>query len=206
MEAVGTRPFLREYNIVSKLERDEIQFFGEPIDGISLSELSSEILECEEPSRFMENEIYQFLRRLKMAYRTRKGDEGAVDDFSAEVLKIMGYEKVGRTVCINMNIRLLMCGHTTRAQTDVCIIGSEEVLLLLQEDKSYISTDDAEAQLIAEAVAAFQYNNRVRRDRGAEGLDEHIFPCIKMCGTHPVFYKVKGGQVFRRGYLLRESL
>ena len=126
-----------------------------------------------------------------MAYRTRKSEEGAVDDFSADVLKMMGYEKVGRKVCINMNIRLLICGHTTRARTDVCIIGSEEVLLLLQEDKSYVSTDDAEAQLIAEAVAAFQYNNRIRKDSGLKELDEHTFLCVKMCGTHPVFYKIR---------------
>lgn len=40
---------LREYNIIPKLERDEMEFFRELIDDISLSELSSEVLEYEEP-------------------------------------------------------------------------------------------------------------------------------------------------------------
>lgn len=66
---------LREYNIISKLERDEIEFFGESKDDDDLSELPSGILECEEPNRLMTNKVYQFLKRLKMAYRTRKGEE-----------------------------------------------------------------------------------------------------------------------------------
>jgi hypothetical protein len=49
------------------------------------------------------------------------------------------------------------------AKTDVCILDVDsKLLLLVQEDKSHISPADPEPQLIAEAIAVFQENNRKR--------------------------------------------
>ena len=51
------------------------------------------------------------------------------------------------------------------AKTDVCLTDvSSEILLFVQEDKdkTYMNPSDPEAQLIAEAIAAFQQNNSKR--------------------------------------------
>ena len=45
-------------------------------------------------------------------------------------------------------------------------------------------------QVIAEAIAAFQYNNRARSRIGLHELDAMTIPCITMVGTRPIFYKV----------------
>jgi hypothetical protein len=47
-----------------------------------------------------------------------------------------------------------------------------------------------EAQVIAEAIATFQYNNGKRIDLNLEPLESMDIPCITMVGTRPVFYKV----------------
>ena len=39
---------------------------------------------------------------------------------------------------------------------------SSEILLLVQEDKTHINPSDPEAQLMAEAIGAFQENNAKR--------------------------------------------
>ena len=62
--------------------------------------------------------------------------------------------------------------------------------MLLQESKPLSLTEDAESQVIAQAIAAFQVNNRIRRDYGHNLLDRMVFPCISMCRTYPNFYLV----------------
>ena len=86
-----------------------------------------------------------------------------------------------------------------------------EVLMLLQEDRTPV---DAEAQVIAQAIAAFQANNRVRTDACLNPLDRMVFPCITMVGTYPKFYLVpvtmglsdcvsEGSPPFQRTIVLR---
>ena len=66
----------------------------------------------------------------------------------------------------------------------------DEVFLLLQEDK-LSSFKDPEPQLIAEAIAAYAVNNKVRQDSLSLPLLPSIpFPAITMIGTSPNFYKI----------------
>lgn len=60
----------------------------------------------------------------------------------------------------------------------------------MQEDNPGISSGLPESQVVAEAIAAFQYNNRVRDILGKPLLEQMTIPCITMLGTKPVFYKV----------------
>ena len=64
------------------------------------------------------------------------------------------------------------------------------ILLVVQEDKTIFSSANPEPQVIAEAIATFQYNNRKREERGLPTLDQMTIPCIVMVGTRPFFYKV----------------
>ncbi|KAF9467586.1 hypothetical protein BDZ94DRAFT_1379352 [Collybia nuda] len=62
--------------------------------------------------------------------------------------------------------------------------ASSKILLLVQEDKTHINPSDPEAQLVAEAIAAFQVNNTKR-------VNNLLIPGITMVGTFPRFYKIK---------------
>ena len=44
--------------------------------------------------------------------------------------------------------------------------------------------------MVAEAIAAFQYNNTKRVARGQPTLEVMTIPCITMVGTNPTFYLV----------------
>ena len=63
-------------------------------------------------------------------------------------------------------------------KTDVCIVDRSQngILLLVQEDKWFgeEKISDAEAQLIAEAIAAFSLNNSFRRDVNLPELDSKV--------------------------------
>jgi len=61
----------------------------------------------------------------------------------------------------------------------------------VQEDKRLTSVKDPEPQVIAEAIAAFALNNKVRQDSLClSPLPSIIFPAITMVGTNPNFYKI----------------
>ena len=57
------------------------------------------------------------------------------------------------------DILLTICREQRHAKTDVCIVDSDDILLLVQEDKRHMDLKDPEPQLIAKAIAAFQANN-----------------------------------------------
>lgn len=66
-----------------------------------------------------------------------------------------------------LRTRHIIYGVNSAAQTDVCIIKRKnEVLLLTVENKRYGSNKNPEGQVIAEAIAAFQHNNRTRVEHG----------------------------------------
>jgi len=116
-----------------------------------------------------------------------------VDDFAAELLRVLGYETAQTVVRTRKNIRLSMCGEQVYAKTDVCILDVDsEILLLVQEDKTHINPADPEPQQVAEAIAAFQANNANRvNNLLVDPLDSQVFPGITMVGTFPRFYKIR---------------
>ncbi len=88
-------------------------------------------------------------------------------------------------------IHFVVCGENVAAQTDVCLIQRNSTsLLIVQSDKNALSSRDPEPQVVAEAIAAFQQNNRKRTSVGLVELDTMVIPCITMIGTRPIFYKV----------------
>ncbi|KAK0457786.1 uncharacterized protein EV420DRAFT_478174 [Desarmillaria tabescens] len=90
-----------------------------------------------------------------------------------------------------------MCGEYCHAKTNVCLVdrSQNDILLFVQEDKRIDGQlPQAEAQLVAEAVAAFSQNNQTRRDIGMPPLDEKIIPGI--VGTIPTFYKIPVSKSF----------
>ncbi|KIL59211.1 hypothetical protein M378DRAFT_169616 [Amanita muscaria Koide BX008] len=114
-----------------------------------------------------------------------EGEESAVIDFAAELLRVIGYERDDTVVRTRKIIWLNMCGQTVLAKTDVCLMNAaSEILLLVQEDKTHINPSDPEAQLIAETIGAFQENNAKRvNELFLEPLEMQVIPGITMVGT-----------------------
>jgi hypothetical protein len=77
-------------------------------------------------------------------------------------LEKLGYDDGGRIIFIRLALPFLICGVSSFAQTDVCVMDDNEVLLLVQEDKRLLSLKDPEPQVVAEAIAAYALNNKVR--------------------------------------------
>jgi hypothetical protein len=87
-----------------------------------------------------------------------------------------------------------MCSEMVFAETDACLMdaSSETLLLGVQEDKTHIKPSDLEAQLIAEAIGAFQENNAKRINvLFLDPREMQVILGITMVGTFPRFYKVK---------------
>jgi hypothetical protein len=180
---------LDAYNIVIQ-EQEQQQFFNGPLPPYSGP---NGFAEHEATVNDLDDASLALIKRLDLATRLVEGEESAVDDFAAEVLRAMGYETRDTIVRTRKNIRLHMCGEVVFAKTDVCLLGvGSDILLLVQEDKTHIYPSEPEPQLIAEAIAAFQTNNRRREnDLFLPPLAEQVFPGIAMIGTFPRFYKIR---------------
>jgi hypothetical protein len=85
------------------------------------------------------------------------------------------------------DIPLIICGEKCHAKTDICVLGADGILFLV--DKRHKEHKDAEPQLIAEVIAAFQTNNSRRtRVLGQDTFDTEIMPGITLVGSSPTFY------------------
>jgi hypothetical protein len=102
--------------------------------------------------------------------------ETAVDDFAVELFKLLGYVRRERVARTRVDLSLLICGESRHVKTDVCIVdrSQNEILLLVQVDKrlELYEPVNARAQLVAEAVAAFNENNARREAAGLAPLAE----------------------------------
>ena len=110
---------------------------------------------------------------LDLAMIPNKG-ETAVNDFAVELFKVLGYVHRQRLACTRVDLPLLICGEERHAKTDVCIVdrSQNDILLLVQKEKrlQQLEPVNAQAQLVAEAVAAFNENNAQREAIGLPPL------------------------------------
>lgn len=121
---------------------------------------------------------------------TRVTQQCFVNDFAAETLKLLAFNERGTTVSTRYTIPLTICGKADRvAQADVCLIRHRSVFILLVLINLADKTN-ADAQVVARAIAAFQFNNSKRREYGLDPQKVMTIPCIAMSGTRPTFYLV----------------
>jgi len=114
--------------------------------------------------------------------------EASVDQFARSLFLETGFTNKRVRPSVRRPLPLLIGGEQRSAQTDVCLIYDDTVLLLVQEDKAEgRPVGYGEAQLVAEAIAARQHNVI------GGALDEdatETMPAILMIGTYPVFYRI----------------
>ena len=176
------------YNIEIATETTE-QFFGAASVGVSLAHLDPLIIAGFADTENLSDATLRYLTHLDHAVHASQ--ESLIDEFSRQTLDLLGYSERGLTLYTRYNIPLTICGEDKNSQTDVCLVnGQTMILLILQKDKTAFNSSNPGPQVIAEAIAAYQYNNDKRERMGMAALGEMVFPCITMAGTSPTFYLV----------------
>jgi hypothetical protein len=139
-----------------------------------------EILNVESADNMAVDKNAELITLLDIAMVPTGPEESAVDDFTVELFKALGYVWCTRVARTRKDIPLLVYGDRRHAKTDVCIVDhlQHDILLLVQEDKRFGGEEenisDAEAQLIAKSIAAFSLNNSRKRDAGLPELDSKV--------------------------------
>jgi hypothetical protein len=176
------------YNIIVELQ-DAATFFG--VNPLPPPVVGRELL-TNDAAEDMGNEAdYKLLRYMKLAMDATPAEESAVDNFAVHLLTLLGYVPRTKMARTHTDIPILICGQEYQAKTDVCIVDSDDLLLLVQEDKQHKESKDPEPQLIAEAIAAFQSNNYRRACiLGQDPIVHKVVPGITLTGTSPIFYKI----------------
>jgi hypothetical protein len=181
---------LRAYNITVR-RQDAVVFFGHELG--SIDHLDPNLFTSVDPTiaTNLSKETYRFLAYLDLASRANAGQESAINDLARSTLEITGFDQTGTILRTRYDIPLIICGENRTAKSDVCLVHlNSMILLVVQEDKAASSSSDPEPQVIAEAIATFQQNDRKRENLGLLPLDMMTIPCITMVGTRPFFYQV----------------
>jgi hypothetical protein len=181
---------LRAYNITVTPQNVET-FFGIPT--LPQPSVHQVILDNKEypPDGINDKDDRKFFFYLKAALSIAPGEESAVDDFTAHLLSLLRYEVANRFIRQRKDIFFFVCGGTTQAKTDLCVVDrKDEILLVMQEDKNHLEIMDPEPQLIAEAIAAYQHNNMCLERIGMPTIQAKMIPVITMVGSTPTFYNI----------------
>jgi len=178
---------LRAYNITIETQ-DFGTFFGQPLPTLEPSEL----LTKQSADEIENAEDYQVIRFMDLAMDRVPNEESKVAQFTDKLLGVLGYETLAKSVITPQEMPLFICGASRHVTADVCITDTSEILLVVQEDKRHMDdSGDPEPQLIAEAIAAFQFNNFKRtRILNEPALTSKVMAGITMLGTAPSFFKI----------------
>ncbi|KZT29896.1 hypothetical protein NEOLEDRAFT_1153750 [Neolentinus lepideus HHB14362 ss-1] len=149
------------YNI-RIVHQDFATFFGVPDSPVL--HVDDEFLTAQDAAAARRDAPFLLLRIMEFAMATVPGEESAVDNFAVELFKALHYigRDVGRIVRTRKDLPFWVCGEERHVQTDVCVMDSTAILLLIQEDKRHMDRTDPEPQLVAETIAAFYNNNQTR--------------------------------------------
>ncbi|TEB33242.1 hypothetical protein FA13DRAFT_1812970 [Coprinellus micaceus] len=166
------------------------QFFGRELGPID--HLEANLLSTVDPTIAADftKETYRFLTYLDLAAHANAGQDSAIGDLARTALEVTGYDELGTILRTRYDIPFTICGEWSAARTDVCLVHVSSMILLVLQDKTNENLRSSEAQVIAQAIAAFQCNDQKRRNRQLPPLDLMNIPCIAMVGTRPFFYKV----------------
>ncbi|KAF5390331.1 hypothetical protein D9757_002940 [Collybiopsis confluens] len=178
---------LEAYNIRIDYQ-DTATFFGNAI--LPPPTVHPDALNAEEAEDAHDKETARLLHHLRSAMIPEE-HESAVADFATHLLEYMGFADPPRMTRRDKELSFLNCGIRSSASPDVCVyLERDGIILLVQEDKRLKNNVDATGQLIAEAIAAFQYVNNKRMLHRRDLLKHAVFPGIVMIGTAPRFFKI----------------
>jgi hypothetical protein len=172
------------------VDQNEFAFFGlaeMPIPNIDIGFLFAiDAAAAEEQELGIET--IRLLNKMEDAMDNTEGaNEFAVNIFSLVLFESIGYTRQHKHLRAQLSLPF---GMETVAKPDFCLRRANKLILFVQEDKAHLSGDDPQPQVVAEAIAAFKYNNALRSQLGMPQLDNDVIHAITMVGTRPTFYKV----------------
>ena len=180
---------LNAYHI-TVVSQNKQQFFGVPNLPAPARPSLVGFQTTEDRQHAADDETRKLLHYLDLALDPKVGLEAAVVNLAAKLLDKLGYDYGGRIIFFRRALPFLICGVTSLAQTDICVMDDNEILLLVQ-DKDLTSMKDPEPQVIAGAIATFALNNKVRvTSLNLPPLAVATIPAITMVGTNPILYKI----------------
>ncbi|KAJ7759988.1 hypothetical protein B0H16DRAFT_1415663 [Mycena metata] len=163
-----------------------------PLAQLPAPMIDNEILTVQGANDTVSDTNYNLLSLLDIAMDASNPQESAVCDFAVSLFHALGYIHRPRVARTRQELRFLICGESKYAKPDVSILdrSMDDIILLVQEDKRLGGPTDAYAQLIAEAIAAYQVNQSTRTASGLARLQSLVVPGILLVGTSPIFYNV----------------
>jgi len=177
---------LRAYNVTIEAQ-DFGTFFGQPSPILQPSEL----LTKQRADEMTSVENHRVISLMDLAMNRVPSEESMVAQFTEKLLVSLEYESLAKSVVLRQQMPLFICGESRHATADVCLMDMSEILLVGQEDKRHMDAGDPDPQLIAEAIAAFQFNNYKRtRILHEPTLTSKVIAGITMLGTAPTFFKI----------------
>ncbi|CAA7262426.1 unnamed protein product [Cyclocybe aegerita] len=181
---------LEACNIKLTFPWDAQTFFGET--ALPAPSVGPEFLTALTADDALTDSAYTLLAQLDLAMMPTPplsepeeySDDSAIVDFAVALFHSLGYIHRPRAIRTRKALRLLVSGEWKYARPDVCIVDRDtnDVVLAVKEDRREVNSH---AQLIAQAIAAFQ-NNNARRRAGARFVN----PGILLHGTSPTFFKI----------------
>lgn len=161
------------YNIHLSFE-DAATFFG--VAQLPAPAIDNEILTVESADDTVSDANFDLLSLLDIAMEASNPQESAVDDFAVALFHALGYIHRPRVARTRQELRFLICGESRYAKPSVSLIDRsvDDIILLVQEDKRLGGATDAYAQLIAEAIAAYQVNQSTRTASGLPRLQSLV--------------------------------
>lgn len=142
----------------------------------------------------------QFFAYLEDAMDSRfpHYEETTVIDFAVFLLGMLDYDDGDRRLLhTRKEMPFYMEDGRVDVKADATVIERQtsrfyQYILLVHENKCFrfASGVDPEAQLIAQAIGAFQRNNRIRKRAKISELKSQTFPAITIFGTAVTFYKI----------------
>jgi hypothetical protein len=194
-----TQNELAAYNITIVTQNKQ-EFFGSADLPVPVIPSLSGFMTSEDREHAVDGETRKFLHHLDLALNQREGYQAAIINFAVNILKKLGYDSDDRRddggdriIFFDSELPLDICGVSCEAFIGASVMGDDnEVLLLLDSDsEENITLDDTEPQLVAQAIAAYAANNKVRTaSLNLPPLADATLPAILMKGTVPVLYKI----------------
>ncbi|EJU03398.1 hypothetical protein DACRYDRAFT_21583 [Dacryopinax primogenitus] len=182
---------LEAFNIHVLMVEPE-DFFGQHYVAASVAAIPPLIFDIDNINEAVQRapgDIIKYFDYLNLA--TTLPQESTVDCLVQETLRLLHFDAQRLLVVQHFRYPFEMCGKAVTTETDVALIHPSLLLLLIAvEDKPFTPLKYPEPQVIAEAIAAFQYNNERRRDMGLDPLSAWSVPCMTMRGATPTLYVV----------------
>jgi hypothetical protein len=182
---------LASYNIHVHSQTDA-KFFG-PNKDTCIAHIDPDLVSATKNSEeTVSDSTHRILHYLVMTTKSFARDQSALNDFAREMMHIEGYEERGNLLRSGYSIPFTVAGEANlQTQTALALLHrTSTILLLVRVETREGAAHNPEAQIIAGAIAAFQTNNRNRKELGLKELDQMAIPCITMIGTRPIFYVV----------------